>query len=431
MSKIPDEVLTAGRSSPAIDFKPSKKNGISPSVALFGILLAGGIGYLIGTSPSGVSPPVAVTEGALPPWPIFRVAIGLQDFFLGAGEAMSPPDVQVMNLATSYWTSVIAYTFSKLRIQDELAKGPKNCTDVASGIGGNEDMVCRLLYAASTPQIGLVSKTDDGKWMNTAVANLMVGDEPASMRHVLHMLNEETVQAWYSLPEAIKKGQSGFLTKFGGEFWSWHSKNAPQQLEQFTKAMSGLSTAASMAILQEYDFAGARMLCDIGGGNGMTLSKILSYYPELHGKVLDLPNVVDKSAAVFEQFNASARAEAIPGSFFEPFPSSMGQCDVYMMKFILHDWDDASCIAILKNVAQDMKPGAKVIIVDSTIGTSGRGMEFAKAGMDINMMASNPAGAKERTPDQFAALLSAAGLKFNQRLAMRGVLFSITEGLKP
>merc|ERR550514_2030237 len=102
-------------------------------------------------------------------------------------------------------------------------------------------MVCRLLYAASTPQIGLVSKTDDGKWMNTAVANLMVGDEPASMRHVLHMLNEETVQAWYSLPEAIKKGQSGFLTKFGGEFWSWHSKNAPQQLEQFTKAMSGLS----------------------------------------------------------------------------------------------------------------------------------------------------------------------------------------------
>mmetsp|Transcript_24179 Transcript_24179/g.37983 ORF Transcript_24179/g.37983 Transcript_24179/m.37983 type:complete len:203 (+) Transcript_24179:908-1516(+) len=201
-------------------------------------------------------------------------------------------------------------------------------------------------------------------------------------------------------------------------------------MEQFNKAMSGITSSSSMAIIQDYDFKDAKVVCDIGGGNGLNLALILKHYPGTKGMVLDMPSVVVDTVKVFEDLQISDRTEAVGGSFFEPLPASFKVCDTFILKIILHDWGDADSIKILKNIADSMDSGERILIGDCAIDTAGSSMETGKVLMDINMMSVNTLGARERTVEEFSSLLQAAGLKFGRHVPLRGTLISVIEGFK-
>jgi len=376
--------------------------------------VAVGVGVLVGTSPSGVTPPVVTAgsaAGMLPPWPIFRLAIGLNEILEAAAWATRPPPVQVKSLATAYWQSEIAYSLTKMGIIDATGRsGGITCVAAAKELVLVEDFTCRMMVAGEG--IRLLAKKEE-KYTLTPAGELLQSEHPGSLRHALLMLNEETKDAWRAVgTDSLKSGISGFKQRYGKEFWEWHSAAAREpKMAQFDAAMRGFSHEIAGSLLLDWaPPAPNATVCDIGGSMGHMVAAMVSSYPELKGVVFDLPQVAKRAETNLESLGLSARVSTLGGSFLEPLPSALSSCDAFYLKFILHDWEDAVCVKILKNIAAVAKPGASIVSTDCMLGVHGPNMEMTKRMMDINMMASNPTGARERTWEQYKALFAQAGI---------------------
>jgi len=242
----------------------------------------------------------------------------------------------------------------------------------------------------------------------------------------LLMNNEETREAWRAVGTAsLRTGESGFKQHFGTDFWDWHDdpKNLRQKT-QFNMAMKSFSAETVGSLL--VDWAPPKLdavVCDLGGGVGHILVAIAQHYPQLGGILFDLPPVAKRAAANFAESGLDGRLKTMGGSFLEPLPAQMGQCDVFYMKFIMPDWPDEECVTILRNIAAVAKRGASFVTTDFILDLDGEVMETGKRLADINMLAAQPAGAQERTYDEFVSLFTGAGLMATPKLIrMRDVV---------
>ena len=377
---------------------------------LFGAIVAA-IAVLIATSPAGTSPPNTPDgspTGLLPPWPIFRVAVALNEFFEAAAWATRPPPVQIKSLATSYWQSEISYSLTKSGIIDAIGTGGAACVDVAKKLGLVEDNCCRMMRAGTA--IKLLSSVD-GKFSLTPAGDMLRKDHPGTLRDFMLMINEETKFAWRAAgTDALKTGASGFKQHFGQEFWAWHSESAHEaQMAQFDRAMKSFSVEMAGSLLVDWAPPTPNAtVCDIGGGGGHMVAAMAQHYPELKGIMFDLPPVAQRAQATLAAAGVGDRVSTIGGSFLAALPAELAQCDAFYLKFILHDWADETCRLILKNIADVAKPGATIVATDFILGVDGANMEMNKMMMDINMMAANPPGARERTWPEYAALFKDA-----------------------
>ena len=186
--------------------------------------------------------------------------------------------------------------------------------------------------------------------------------------------------------------------------------------------MTNTSDISSAAIVSAYDFSGIKKLVDIGGGEGYLLSVILTKYPGMNGIVMDFPHVVEAATENFKNFGIENRAEAIPGDFFETIPAG---ADAYIMKNILHAFDDPTCIRILQKIKAVMEPGARLLIVDTVIRPDNK-PSFGKI-FDLQMLIATTSG-KERTKDEFDILLRQSGFKL-KRVVDTVSPFSIVEAV--
>merc|ERR1740123_657926 len=147
----------------------------------------------------------------------------------------------------------------------------------------------------------------------------------------------------------------------------------------------------------------------------------------MRGLVFDQPTVAPNATQAIREQGLEKRIQAIGGSFSEKFPPELAECDVFHMKFILHDWSDQHCVQILKNIAAVAKPGAKVVSVDTILGIDGHGLEQVKALMDIQMMATLDEGAKERTKDEYFNLFKLANIPATPQLRKLRTIVSLVE----
>ena len=397
-------------------------------VALVAVL----VGYLIGTSPAGVTPPTTPPgspTGMLPPWPIFRVAIALNEFFEAAAVATRPPPVQVKTLATAYWQSEISYSLTKSGAIDEVgAEGGVACEDVAAKLKLVPDFLCRMMRAGEG--IKLLSTDAQGKYSLTPAGDMLRSDHPGSLRSFMLMINEETTKAWRAAgTKSLSSGQSGFKEAFGKEWWAWHNEpSRATQMRQFDAAMRSLNADVSGALL--VDWAPPKedaLVCDIGGGAGHMTAAMAHHYPKLKGIVFDQPKVVASSTKeTLSELGVSDRVSTVGGSFLEPLPAALSSCDAFYLKFILHDWADEECVSILSAIKAVAKEGSQIVTTDFILGVDGANMEMSKRNMDINMMAVNPPGAGERTFEEYAALFARAGLaKPPQLVKLRDLISTV------
>jgi len=398
-------------------------------VSYVGCGVAALIGILVVTSPSGVSPahtPTGSTTSLLPPWPIFRVAIALNEFFEAAAVATRPPPVQVKALATAYWQSEVSYSLTKSGIIDALGAESATCAATAKKLGLVEDFACRMMSAGAS--LKLLSATPTGVYTLSDAGDLLRTDHPGSLRSFMLMINEESKESWRAAgTKSLETGTSGFKQHFGSEFWDWHSGiGHGRQMAQFDSAMKSFSAEISGSLLVDWKPPTSEaVVCDVGGGVGHMLIAIASHWPETSGVVFDLPAVAKRAAEALEGAGLTDRVRTIGGSFLKPLPKELSQCDVFYLKFILHDWDDAVCHTILANIVAIAKPGAKVVTTDFILEVDGANMEMSKRLMDINMMASNPAGARERTWPHYRGLFEKAGLKGTSLIKMRDLVSTV------
>lgn len=338
-------------------------------------------------------------------------------------EPVAPPDPavvqQVLQLCTGYMVSAALFVAVQLRIADELAAGPRSTADLAKGAGANEDALYRVLRALA--MVGLFSEARPRTFALTPAGSLLRTGVPGSVRDVVEWLCDPLhFRVYAETMHTVKTGEPAGEKVLGGPVFEYLERD-PEESARFNDAMTNFSAGVAPAALQAYDFSGIDVLVDVAGGHGMVLASILRQYPAMRGILFDLEHVV-AGAATFDALGVRDRVQTMSGDFFKAVPAGG---DAYILKHILHDWDDERAGVILTNVrkALDEKPHGKVILLETVI-QPGNEPDFGKL-IDLEMLLIP--GGRERTADEFGALFARAGFELTRVVPTQSPL-SVIEG---
>lgn len=317
------------------------------------------------------------------------------------GPAQDPRN-QIMQFATGYMPAVCLHAAAELKIADLLAGGPRPVAELARAAGANEDALYRVLRALAC--IGVFTETAPGIFANTEASELLRAGTPGSLREiVLWLADPFHLRVFAEFLHSVKTGTTAIRKATGLEAFDYLQKDAAEHAV-FNAAMTNLSEWLTGPVVEEYDFGGLGTLADIGGGHGFLLTAILQKHPALRGIVSDLPGVVAGAKPRIDSMGLASRCEIAGGDFFQNVPPA----DSYMLKSVIHDWDDARSIAILKNCARAMRgAGGKVLLIEFVIDP-GNEPGLGKW-IDMEMLAM--AGGRERSERDFAELFAQAGLR--------------------
>lgn len=333
---------------------------------------------------------------------------------------LSPPEV-MRNLAIGYWVSRLVYVAAKLRLADLLKGRSRTVEELASDAGVQPAALYRLLRALAS--IGIFAETRGRRFKLTPLAATLQTGVSNSMHAWALMINENWAwDSWKELLHGVKTGEMPFLKAHGMPIFQYLGTH-PEDLEVFGESMSSISRTENPAIAAAYKFPRCRTLVDVGGGHGSLLAAILKANPKLKGVLFDQSAVIAR-AENDQHVTArgiAQRCRLESGSFFEAVPKGG---DAYIMKYILHDWNDEECVKILSNCRDAMSEKGKVLVVDNVV-SPGNDPSWGKL-LDIQMLI---IGGRERTKDEFAALFTAAGLKLT-RIVLTKCPLSIVEGVK-
>ncbi|MDX1947238.1 MAG: methyltransferase [Pirellulaceae bacterium] len=329
------------------------------------------------------------------------------------------PGQILAQMAVGNWLSQAIYVAAKLSLADLLAAGPRDATDLAAACGARAQPLYRLLRALAS--VGIFAADESGRFRLTPLAEPLRKDDPASKRAMVLMTGEEQYRAWGELLYSVQTGQTGFDRVFGEPLFDYLSTR-PEQARTFDEAMVAIHGRETPAMLAAYDFAGIRILADLGGGNGSVLSAVLLQHPHLRGILFDLPHVVERARPALDAAGLAERCQTVGGSFFETAPAG---ADAYFLRHILHDWDDERAHRILRIIHAAAPAGAKLLIVESVI-TPGNEPGFAKL-LDLTMLVIP--GGQERTADEYRDLLARGGFEL-RRIIPTAADVSVLEAVK-
>ncbi|WP_425615541.1 methyltransferase [Anatilimnocola sp. NA78] len=322
------------------------------------------------------------------------------------------PVLALKQMITGYWTSQAIYVAAKLELADKLSTVSKNAAELANETKTNEGALFRLLRALAS--VGIFSQQADGKFALSPLADPLRKDVDDSQWAMAVMMGEEHFSAWGELLYSIQTGQGSFRKVYGEGVFDYLGKH-PEQAKVFDAAMTSIHGKETALMADAYDFGQLGTICDVGGGNGSTLATILQRNPKLKGVLFDLPHVVERAQPNLATAGVVDRCQLVGGSFFEKIDV---QADAIMMRHIIHDWDDAKCITILKNCRAALGPEGKVLVVESVVPT-GNEPGFVKW-LDLTMLVI-PEG-KERTEVEYRELFASAGLKLQRIVHTAGEL---------
>lgn len=330
------------------------------------------------------------------------------------------PEMAIAQMISSYWVSQCIYVAAKLGIADLLKDGAKHCDALATATNTHSDSLYRVLRALSS--VGIFVETEPRYFQLTPLATVLQNDVPNSLKAFVLMLGEEHYQAWGNLLDSIRTGECAFEQKYGMNIFEYYLQN-PTSGKIFEDAMTNFSTIENVAVIEAYDFSKINTLVDVGGGYGSLLVSILHQYPTLQGILFDETFVIEQAEAFFQQQEIRDRTSRIGGNFFETIPSGG---DAYLLKHIIHDWDDSRAIAILQNCHKAINPGGKILVIEQVIppGNEPFGGKF----LDINMLVMSPGG-RERTQAEYQELFKQSGFQLTQIIPTSQDI-SIVEGIK-
>jgi hypothetical protein len=229
----------------------------------------------------------------------------------------------------------------------------------------------------------------------------------------------EVLRAWADLPETVAAGGNGFSRVHGESAWAWLAR-APAARAAFTEGMGAVSEMAAPAIAAAYPFGEVKVLCDVGGGVGAVLAAVLERHPHLRGVLYDDPSMLQHAPARLGAL--VGRVELTPGSFFGSVPRG---ADGYLLKTVLHNWDDAAALRVLRNCRAAMDPGHRVIVVDFIAADDA--ISTLVPAMDLLNMVIFEDG-RERTVAELGALFADAGFRLGRVTPIPGCQ-SVVEGI--
>jgi hypothetical protein len=327
------------------------------------------------------------------------------------------PAQRLQQIFIKDWLSQAVYVAAKLGIADLLKDGSRNIIDLAKATDTHPQSLYRILRALCSAEI--FEEKPELYFSLTPIANYLLSDIPDSMRSAAIMYGESWHwQPWGHILESVKTGKSAFECVYDMNLFEYMEQN-PDANRIFNEAMTSLSSLVEPALIEGYDFSSVHILVDIGGGSGTLMLPLLRANPKVQGILFELPHVISDFKDALDSSGLGDRCTLVSGDFFESVPTDG---DLYILKHILHDWDDERCIAILKKCHQAMTSDSKLLIIERIVSI-GNHPDPAKLN-DLEMMAVTPNG-KERTELEFQALLQATGFTLAQIFPTDSPLFII------
>jgi O-methyltransferase domain len=318
------------------------------------------------------------------------------------------------------WVSQAISVAARLGIADGTQDGPKSFQELARSTNTDARSLYRLLRALAS--VGVFTEVAPGRFGLTPLAACLQTDAPSSMRDMAIILGHEAGwQARGQLLYSVTSGRPSFDHLHGMGFFDYLAQD-PDTGRIFDGAMTNLSATANAAIVAGYDFSPFRRLVEIGGGHGTLLALILQANSAVRGVLFDLPPVIEGARGRIEAEGLGERCELVVGDFFEAVP---GGGDAYLMKHVIHDWDEERAIAILKNCHRAMGENGKLLLVEHVI-QPGNEPSFWKL-LDLEMLIA--VGGRERTEEEFRALYAAAGFELT-RVVPTPCPMSVIEGAR-
>jgi hypothetical protein len=330
------------------------------------------------------------------------------------------PVAHLMQIAMGCVPSQAAYVAAKLGIADLIKQGSGTVAELAEETRTHERSLYRLLRALAG--VGIFTETAPQVFGLTAPAEFLLSDHPGSLRDLVIFMGEKWHWSVYGeLLYSVQTGRVGWEQVHGLEVFPYLQQN-PEESEIFNRAMTSLSLNALPVIVEAYDFTGVKTLVDIAGGHGMLLSGFLKANPRLQGVLFDLPQVIEGAPALLQKEGVADRVKLESGDFFKAVTAG---ADAYMMKFIIHDWDDERALKIMQSIHRDSAPKARLLLVEMVV-PAGNEPHFGKI-QDLEMMVSP--GGLERTEAEYRELFAQAGWDLKRVIPTKSPL-SIVEGFK-
>jgi hypothetical protein len=310
----------------------------------------------------------------------------------------------IFQLVLGYIPAISLNVVVKLGIADLLAGGPQPVATLAQKADVNEDRLYRVLRALTV--VGVFREDSNRSFSNTPASDLLRRDHPASAYDMVNWIADPFhFHTYANLMRTVKTGESAMEIAAGKAPFEYFREN-PEESAIFNAAMVNFTQTCIPAILEAYDFSGIRKLVDVGGGHGSVVAAILRHHPSMRGILYDLDHVVAGAQPVLTAAGVTDRCEVMSGNFFEFVPSGG---DAYIMKHIIHDWDDDKALTILNNIKSALKghSGGRVLLLEGVVAGPNE-PDMAKL-IDLEMMA-GPLG-RERTSEEFQRLFERAGFR--------------------
>ncbi len=329
---------------------------------------------------------------------------------LPRSDRTAPPPFRrrVLEMIQGYWVSQICGAVARLGLPDHLLDGPRDVLELAGLTASDPDGLGRLLRAAAT--VGLFTELENERFeLTTLGAQLATSDAVGSLGDLAIALTAPGHWLPYGrLLEAVVTGQPQARQALGTDPWSYYGSH-PEERWHFARAMGAISMQAAEAVARHYDASRFRRIVDVGGSQGVLLTGLLQAAPAASGVLFDLPEVIDGARERLATSDLADRVELVGGDFFEHVPAGG---DLYLLKSILHDWDDERALRILRNVQHAAAPGARLAVIEVLLPHE-PGPSRAHLG---NLLMLVELGGRERTLDHYADLLDRAGFELQQTI---------------
>lgn len=323
-------------------------------------------------------------------------------------------------ILTGSWMTQALYVAAEVRIADFLAVGPKTSEELAADTGTHAPSLRRLLLALST--IGICRQGENGAFEMTPLGSFLQIDSPQSLRSWTIWWGRHLWQAWGNLLDSVRTGESARRRLHGTEGFE-HLDRDPEAASVFYQTIAELTRMTAQALLQAYDFSELKRVVDVGGGYGELLASILKANPSTTGILFDLPRAVEGATRRFEKERLAGRCEFITGDFFKFVPEG-GDC--YILKSVIHDWDNERSALILGNCRRAMAKGSRLLVIEPILSPfrETSPLQRTLSRHDLTMLVAH--GARERTESEFMDLLRDAGFQIS-RIIPAGPVFNIIE----
>jgi hypothetical protein len=316
------------------------------------------------------------------------------------------------------WITQGIWVAAELGIADLLVDGPQTVQELAKKTQTQSGSLYRLMRALAS--VGIFAEDTHGQFSLTPRADMLRSDIDGSQRSFAIMMGAEFHAAWGELLYSVRTGKPGFQKHFGIPFFKYMTEN-PNRHSIYDAAMTGVHGVETEPMLDAYDFGTFLTVVDVGGGNGLVLAAILNRHPTTQGVLFDLPPVADRARSIISGLGLSDRCQIVGGDFFSSVPNG---ANAYVLRHIIHDWEDDDAIAILRQCQEAMSSDGKILVVEIVIPP----LNEPSFGKWLDLMMLLVAG-RERMQEEYSDLFSEAGLKLNRVIPTSSEV-SIIEGVR-